>query len=304
MKRVVFFLLIGIMLSQCLLSMADTTVTLKPGPDDLTQDYLRDYAATFYARKCGLSKETLMQARMDMALWQSDRIRETEEGKKVWELVGEPEWYIHVQSFPGENGQHQGFHLLRLTRVGELISWSAHGGERFVEDPDMMRLGSPATPLPTDATEDDILSKAQDDLKTLYDVDMSDTLRFKTAFITHALFNDGRIPVWLVGVYEDDVKTWKGLYSYKGQLLSLVPAQQDYTNYQTPDEVFFTAVYDNGPEADKLYDALYGRASEEELIAALKEVGPKYEEWKRDHPYADNYNDIDELLKEHAELLK
>ena len=84
----------------------------------------------------------------------------------------------------------------------------------------------------------------------------------------------------------------------------MVPAQQDYTNYQTPDEVFFTAVYDNGPEADKLYDALYGRASEEELIAALKEVGPKYEEWKRDHPYADNYNDIDELLKEHAELLK
>jgi len=304
MKQPIFsILLVFLLLTLSLTACADDTIILRPGPDDLTESQLRETAARFFAVKCGFSKESLLEARMKIILQQSTRLRQREDGKKVYEPAGDAEWLIHVQSFPGENGQHPGFHLLRLSRAGDLLSWSAHGGEHQEDQPDMMAQGSPATPLPTDALKEDVLRKAGEDLLAMYGVTVTDSLRLEAAFITHELFNDGRVPVWLVNVYEGDVWLYKGVYGHDGLLMSLVPASQDCLSYLTPRENFFHAVFGDD-QMDKTVEAGFGYLPEEEIIAWLRQIAQPYEDWLKEHPYDLHAQDIQALMTRYADQLE
>ena len=96
---------------------------------DLKKKELRQIAIDFYAVKCGLSKESLSKASMDIQLLQDGHKVKKANGHIGWKNTSEPYWQIHIRSIPETEGIHQGFHLMCLTRQGKLLSWRAHGGE-------------------------------------------------------------------------------------------------------------------------------------------------------------------------------
>lgn len=179
---------------------------------DLNEQELRLMAVDFYAVKCGLSKESLSEALMDIQLLQRGCKVKNANGRTQWQGVGEPYWQIHVRSFPGTRGKHRGFHLIRLTRRGELLSWEAHGAEYFEADPDHRSLGKTAVPLPTDAASEDIIALAEKYVSRLYGETNPQGLRFNARFVVSEYFNQGNIPVRPVTVYYDDQPKWKGVY--------------------------------------------------------------------------------------------
>ena len=289
-------------------ALADTDGRLTPTAEDLTEAQLREYAADFFSRKCGLKKEKLLEAEMEIFLWQPGGYDNWSPEAKDPDAPGNtfmrhhrefPQWTVHVQSFPGENGQHQGFHLLALARSGELIFWSAHGPEFWEENPDLLHSGTPQEPLPADAKKEDVISQAQKDVKEMYGVQDPQALRWEAGFIgAFAQEWDSHIPVWIVNAYQGDEWLWKGMYGYNGVFISLVPAWQDYESYEMPGEHFFPAVFGDAwwEESMKMLKIDANEASVQQAYEWLKEIKPIFENWAKDHPYAAEYSLVKALL--------
>lgn len=305
MKRLLFYcaLLLLVLAIPCV--QADTERIITPAQSDLKEQQLRETAAEFFSVKCGIPKENLLKAHMEIQLKQSGYWKKNSAGKSQWHGTEEPKWTIHVQSFPGENGQHQGMHLLYLDRSGAIIAWQAHGAEHTELNPDFLRSGSPASPLPTDAKADEIIEAAQQELRKNHGVQSAESLIYKTAFVYEEHFNWGKIPVWLVYIYKDEALTYKAVYSYDGRMMSLVPAQQDYTCYVTPDEEFFYSVFKErwSDEMDKAFLIQEGAASKADSQKWLSGWAELYHEWAIQHPYSAEDQLVNELLKQHADLL-
>ena len=238
----------------------------------------------------------MLNAQMDIKLWHPEHIPNDE--NELW-----PQWFIHVLSFPGENGVPLHFHELNLTRSGELISWAAHGAEFYEYDPDILHAGTKATPLPTDATEEKILQTIQTDLKSVYGVINTHDFTYEVEFIYEEHFNLARIPVWMVYVYQDNQLLWKGVYGYNGCYMSLVPAKQDFYCYNTPGEDFFEDTY-NDPrvENDKARQILFQEVSGDVARQWIDEWLPYYQEWESAHPYSALYQPIHTIIDNLYEL--
>lgn len=162
-----------------------------------------------------------------------------------------------------------------------------------------MRMGTPADPLPTDASPEEIIAKASADLQSLYGIENAQDMIYQTAFVFHDVFNGGFFPVWLINVYEEDAPVFKGVYGYNGIYMSLVPWEQDYQEYTTPHERFFYEVFgDDGIDISS--DIHLGYVSAEDSIMWLKKVVPKFEEWIKEHPYYVNVSVVDELIEKYS----
>lgn len=279
---------------------AETVISLTPSPSDLSEADLRDYAAKFFSRKCGVPLATLLSAEMSMSLFQT-RTSVANDGKHITDLYNEPRWLIRVQIPEEPHPQHP--HYMYLTRTGSIISWAAHGAEFYVENPDIMEMSCVANPLPTDAKREDIISKVKDDLVQLHHEHNAEDMTYQTAFVFSEYFNDGKMPVWLVNVYDDEVFLWKGVYGYNGEYMSLVPPEQDYQVYTTPHERFFYEVFgDDG--MDISVDIHKGYIPDAEAKAWLKKIAPAFDKWIVEHPYYANISVIDELIDVHEDWLR
>ena len=290
MKRRIITILLGF----CFIGIAaraDQDVIIQPEKNDLKESYLHEMAAQFFSEKCGIDMALMKNAHMLIRLWQPDRISKDE--KENW-----PQWQIIVQTFPGQNQQHEGGHVMNLTRNGELISWSAHGEEYYEKNPDIVQMGSLAEPLKTDASADDIISHAKEDLIELYHKNPSE-YSFNAFFLYEDHFNWGKIPVWVVYVYEDNELRWKGVYSYNGSYMDLVPANQDFYCYQTPGENFFEAYYPDSwyEETLKAFCIMEGRSSQRETQDTIRRWTADYTQWKKTHPYTDEGSLIEMVMR-------
>lgn len=281
----------------------DRIITL--AESDLQAQQLREIAAEFFSVKCGLSKENLLKADMEMQLTQKGYWKKNSVGHTEWYGTEEPRWTIHVKSFPGVQTPHEGMHLLYLNRGGSIIAWKAHGAEHSAINPDLMNSASAAVPLPTDAQENQIIDKTQNELKKKYGVHQADAFIFKTAFVYEEHFNWGKIPVWLVNIYDGEALAYKAVYAYDGRIMSLVPSQQDYTCYITPDEEFFVSVFkerwaDEAYKAASINDGLASKADAQKWLSDWAEL---FQEWATKHPYSAKDQLVYELLKQNAALL-
>lgn len=301
-KRTAIFAVIAF--AVCILTIslaaADEERLVRKDATDLNEQELRLMAVDFYAVKCGLSKESLSEALMDIQLLQRGCKVKNANGRTQWQRVGEPYWQIHVRSFPSTRGKHRGFHLMRFTRRGELLSWEAHGAEYFEADPDHRSLGKTAVPLPTDATSEDIIALAEKDVSRLYGETNLQALRFDARFVVSEYFNQGNIPVWLVTVYHDDQPKWKGVYGYKGQFMSLVPISQDFESYTTEGEDFFVDIFGEKwwVEAQKANMIAAGEITREQARQWLSEWAPAYKKWAKEHSYAAQHHILTEPMRD------
>ena len=264
---------------------ADRDVELIPGPSDFTVSEIKEIAATFFSRKCGISQETLMLAGMEIHLLQNEFMYKTDNGSLEWKPVSEARWVVHIESFPYpyNRGSHPGYHELQLTRDGDLICWSAHGMEYYEEAPDIVAMGNIVTPLEIAAQEEDIICAAKQDLVTLYNVEDVDEYEFRASFLYEEHFNNGSIPVWIVYVCQHDTLVWKGAYGYNSCLMCLVPAEQDYSIYTTPDQESFCSYFWRNFEHEELKKFSMiemGKATEDEIIEWVKKYQSIYQKWK------------------------
>ena len=191
MRRFFALYMLMLLMLVTLIAKADDEMLIRPNASDLQENQLREMAAAFYSIKCGISKERLMQAQMDMQLKQAGYWKRDSIGNKEWHGTEEPRWIIHVKSFPGTQWPHEGVHFLHLDRSGEIIAWQAHGAEHSEINPDLMRSGSPAIPLSSDAQADEIIEHTQMELKKIYGIDQVDALTYETAFVYDEHFNWG-----------------------------------------------------------------------------------------------------------------
>lgn len=72
MKKGHFTFFIILMLSMLSLgALADAVFSIKPTPADLSEESLREYAARFFSKKCGVDSDLLLKAPMTFDLFQS-----------------------------------------------------------------------------------------------------------------------------------------------------------------------------------------------------------------------------------------
>lgn len=305
MRRNFVLLLLVSMIFMSANAKADDERMITPTATDLQESYLRETAAAFFSIKCGIDKEKLMKVEMIMQLKQAGYWKRSSVGKNEWHATGEPRWIIHVKSFPVIQEPHEGAHFLHLDRSGKIIAWQAHGAEHSEINPDLMSNGSPAIPLSSDAQADEIIKRVQMELKEDYGLDQVDTLAYEIAFVYEEHFNWGQIPVWIAHVYDGEALAYKGVYAYDGRNMSLVPADQDFRCYVTPDEEFFVSVYGEhwADEAYKAASIIDGSASEADAREWLSDWSDLFREWAIQHPYSAKNQLVSELLKLNADLL-
>ena len=301
MKRIVS-LVLGFMLLLSTSALADREVIISPSLSDFSINDLREYAVSFFSTKCGLDIDFVRNAKIEISLIQNESLHVKENGSKEWGPAGDPYWRILITSFPRENAvlsPHNGYHSLYLTRDGLLISWSAHGSDFYEDDPDIIMMGSKAIPLEMDAQESDIIQQVQNDLIQIYKIENSDTFTYKASFLYEEHFNNGSIPVWVVYVYQNNRIMWKGVYSYNGAYMSLVPAKQDFTCYTTEGENYFVSVYGDHwwEEASKYAKIHDGEASEQETNEWIAFWQPSFDAWISNHPYSTQGKEMEALLQ-------
>lgn len=282
-------------------ALADRDIQIKPNASDLQVNELREIAVAFFSKKCGINKELLHNANIEICLMQNESLHTTENGNNEWVAAGNPQWFIHISSFPGTDGEHEGYHLLRLTREGKLISWQAHGAEYTDEEPDIIKMGDRAIPMEADAQEAEIIANVKRDLSEFYNVDDVDTYLYQAVFLYEEHFNNGNSPVWIIYVYRNDALVWKGAYGYNGCRMSLVLAEQDYQVYNTPGEDFFVAVYGNDwwNEAYRYSLIQDENASDKEIKEWINEWKPFFLEWKTMHHYSPQCQEIESIIQKY-----
>ena len=289
MKKTLVLLMTILLLCLTAGAVADNEVELKPGPDDLTIEEVHARAAAFFSVKCGIPFETLQIAQMNIRLLQHQSLRNIN-GKNVYVADEAAKWQVHVKTFPGYNGQHRGFHLLYLSRNGDLVYWQAHGAHYEAgESEDIMLCGTEVTPLPSDIQESAVIEKMKEEMEKEYGL-APEKFSYQAKFLFEKHFNSGEIPVWIVYAYSNGAAAWKAAYGYDGSCMSLTPAQQDYTSYFTEDQSFFDSAYgDDWYEQISKYDKLFsGNLSQAEAEAYLTEWKPVFEAWCKTHPWAAN----------------
>lgn len=288
MKKTLVLLMTILLLCLTAGALADTEVELKPGADDLTAEELHARAAAFFSVKCGISFDILQKAPMDIRLLQHQTLQNVN-GKYIYVADEAPMWQVWVSSFLGHHGETVP-HVMRFSRSGELLYWEAHGAHYEAgESEDIMLCGTEVTPLPSDIQESAVIEKMKDGMATEYGL-APEKFSYQAKFLLEKHFNSGEIPVWIVYAYSNGAVAWKAAYGYDGSCMSLTPAQQDYTSYNTEDQDFFDSVYgaEKREQSSKLIMLSRGNLPQSEAEACLAEWKPLFEAWCKTHPWAAN----------------
>jgi len=247
----------------------------------LTRKEMKQAAVDLFSVKCGIPREELEKSEYS---YQFD--------------VDEGLWTVWIERFAVMREGHwtvnENPHVIAFDSKGTIVYWMAHSGFKFRElDPDYINMGTEAVPLKTDAQEEDILAKVRSDLYTQYKVKDADAYSFQTKFMRNDCFT---IPVWIVYIYDREGRfCWKAAYSYRGDLFSLVTAEQDFLNYAARNESFLaTLSSEDVMNTRELIRSIGFRSSatrefdvpDSQAEEWMKIWIPKYREWLRDHPYS------------------
>ncbi len=265
----------AILLMLCLpfqLALADTFVAETPNAD-FTEQQARDFATAFFCEKCGLEEEILQAAEWTMTF-----------GHSSVEPAEKSRWTISIK-YECHGRMHT--HYLYLTPAGEVLEWSAHGAVYAVANPELLDSATLAEPLPTDIQKEAAVQLVLEELaRNGVSINAPSDIEASFAFSQH--FNGGHIPVWLMQVSNASGEAWKAAVSHKGELLSLVPMQQDFLCFTTPEEQFWSVTFPGETyieEQQHLIDVLECRISIEERAAHTARWRKLVEAWMAEHPY-------------------
>lgn len=250
----------------------------------ITKSEMKNIAANIFSDKCGIPRSVVLKSKIDI----------TKE---------DDSFVVLIKSFAKPYENHDGWHLITLSKSGELLRWEAHGMYFYEIDPDVMAMGEEVIPLKSDAQESDVLALLQSDLKEKPEKASADRYTYKTKFMKNQCF--GRIfsitsdlvwyiPVWIIYVYnQQDVLCWKAVYSNTGKRISLVPGEQDFDCYKITGENFLHEVFQDGYDIQRKMNEILRdislhqqNVSEEQIDTWMMDWTPKYRVWLREHPYS------------------
>lgn len=265
-------------------------------------DQLKEMAAEFFSVKCGIPKKVLRKSKYEV-------------------IKEDDDWIVRITEFAEPYYHHifdTGTHLMRVSiTTGELLSWDAHGADYNEPNPDVWAMGEDTLPLERFAQKDDVITQLKSDFLKQYGEPLPDECNCQVRFMYHEKFGrmpaaitdeqtklNHHIPVWLIHIYHGDQLCWKAAYSYRGKLMSLVKAEQDFTKYSDREEDFLCEVYEGDilnvqlkmlhavRDSEQKYSY---SVSNEQIYEWLQEWAPKYKSWLQEHPYS-HYGLMDYLL--------
>ena len=296
-RRIAVFMFISLILP--LVGLADRMVSIPTDVSDMSRKELEDVAIDFFSIKCGIERSSLEKASFEISLQQPQIMTHNDANQTVWVNISEPIWIIHLTGIFDKNVHHEGYHQLILSRNGDLLSWQAHGAEFDTYSPDLLNTGTPVKPSQGDVSKEEIIQIVCKDLShTNHNINMNQ-YSFSAVFIKEEHVNDGMVPFWCIYISCDQDVLWKGLYSYLGECISLVEANQDYRCYTSPDEEFFASVFGENwwNEAEKYAKIKEGLVSIEERNEIILYWQPLYLEWKSKHHYSPQIEELDLLFE-------
>ena len=261
----------------------------------ITKKQAISIAADVFSIKCGIPREVILKSRI-----------------KTYKKS--TEWTVEFLRFAKPYNEHGGHHWITLSLYGDLIEWSAHYHAYNELYPDIMSMGTEIVPAETDAQQTEILQKIACDLQNKYSISDTEAYEYEARFKLHPCFaadyNTSKVPVWLVNVYFKEELVWKAVYTYRGELMSLVSAEQDFTTYTIPNEEFDKYAF--GPERDakkwekhnviRSITQNINEYSEEDIKQLLDEQIPLYREWLKEHPYSTDPQ-LEEIISYYPQLV-
>ena len=275
MKRLICFVMM--LMGLTCAAHADGWVEVKPGKGDLTKAQVKEFAVAFFAEKCGVEESVLRQAEWTIQY-----------GHSTVEKPEDAVWSVYTKSIKG----HSGAHGMELTGPGELIRWSGHIGEYDKADPGLLDYATPVKPFPTDVQEDTVIGLVREEMVKQGLVKDAAVLTVAPTFAYDEHFNIGFIPVWLVLIEDGQGGRWKAAVSHKGDMLSLVPYEQEFRENRTPNEDFWATTFKGqaySEEHSLLTGVLECRLSHEEKAEVTARWRPLVEKWIEEHPYYLNF---------------
>lgn len=252
---------------------ADGYVNVKPGKGDLTKAQVKEFAVAFFAEKCGVEESVLRKADWLIQF-----------GHSTVEKSEDAIWTVYTKNIKG----HSGVHAMELTGPGELIKWSGHIGEYEKADPGLLDYATPVTPLPTDVQEDTVIALVREEMVKQGFVKDASALTITPTFAYDEHFNIGFIPVWLVQIDGAADGSWKAAVSHKGDMLSLVPYEQEFRENRTPGEDFWGTTFEGRAVTEEMglfYDVIECTLSHEEKAEITARWRTLVEKWIEEHPY-------------------
>ncbi len=267
----------------CISALADADISATLRPEDIQENEAIQRAAAFFAVKCGLDKQTLLDATWDCFFAPAATLEEAIQAS----ANGQPCWTLYVKNTA--EGHHR--HVFVMTRSGELLFWSAHGSNGYtVADPDILADARFVQPMPTDAQGADVAEAFWAALlaQGAYSEESIQDVILDGHFIYHEQFNQGISPVWIIYAQRAGVKEWKAAYAYTGECMSLVPFEQDFTCYWLENEDFWYGTFgaEQGfEEKGLLAEIMVGNMSPEKQKETAERWRPYLERWIKEHPY-------------------
>lgn len=253
-------------------------------PQQITANEMKKIAVDLFSVKCGIPRSVILKSDINII----------DEGDSF-------EILIKYFAKPYEN--HDGWHLITLSKSGEILRWEAHGMYFYEINPDVMAMGEEVIPLKSDAQESDVLALLQSDLEEKLEKAGTDRYTYKIKFMKNQCF--GRIfsitsdlvwyiPVWIIYAYDQqDVLCWKAVYSNTGKRISLVPGEQDFDSYKITGENFLHEIFEDGYDIQwKMNEIIRDislhqqNVSEEQIDTWMRDWTPKYHRWLQEHPYS------------------
>lgn len=273
LRRSAFIIAVLLLFSQ--IAMADSDVLFPISQSKLNVDEVKAVFIEHFARRCNLP-----WAEVEKAF----EAKEAKDGLQFG-LFGygylpdastTPVWQAHLRL-------HGGVHYALLNAEGEILYWQSHGTEHYRNEPDVWETAVTATPLKTDASEDQILSDVK--LRLMENTGCSKTeiedFDYRMRFVYEKHFNEGNIPVWLTYVYDDNMLIYKQVNGYDGSFMCLNTPEEDFGEYRTNLPSFIDTM--NFPHSDWWGDTM----TIEEKAMQAEYWRPAVEQWLKDYPYSE-----------------
>lgn len=269
-KMNVWLLFLLLLLSQN--ALADKAVIFPASQSVLSQERIGSIIADFFAEKCELSHEYVESALRE----NTDNIRFGLLGYGyISDAQNTPVWEAYFQL-------HGGNHHILLDSEGTVLFWQSHNTEHHKDELDVWENMIPATPLETDATEDQILFDVKEKLKTIEKCSENEIDRFnyKICFAYEYHFNKGQIPIWLTYIYDNNNLVYKQANGYNGSFMCINKSRSDFGEYKTDLPSF-------GDTMGFPYSVWRDNTlSIEEKATQSNLWRPIVEQWLKDYPYS------------------
>ncbi|MED9821928.1 MAG: hypothetical protein U0J65_07860 [Christensenellales bacterium] len=256
------------------IALADRDVFLPVSQSKISQEEAEEVLIGFFSQRCNLPYECVEHTIREKETECSLRFGYFGYGH-IEHSDTTPVWEAHLQLHGGE-------HYALFDSEGEILYWQSHGTEHHRNEPDVWENAVSATPLSTDASEEQILSDIKKRLAetTAYTQDEIREFDYRIRFVYESHFNEGHIPVWLTYVYDGGTLVCKQANGYDGSLMGMSPPTADFCAYRTNLPSF-------GDTMGFPYSAWYeGTMTIEEKAIQAERWRPVVEQWLKDYPYS------------------